>query len=105
MKGQFLFVEECDSYLFLGSPVVAGLDQLIGNGIFISDVPIHDATRDVILVGEQSKAQDGLKKRMERLNAEVEEACKAVEEEKKKNVELLNLIFPENIAKELWLGE
>ncbi|CAD5116358.1 DgyrCDS5257 [Dimorphilus gyrociliatus] len=104
LKGQFLFVEECDSYLFLGSPVVAGLDQLIGNGIFISDVPIHDATRDVILVGEQSKAQDGLKKRMERLNAEVEEACKAVEVEKEKNVELLNLIFPENIAKELWLG-
>lgn len=48
--------------LFLGSPCVDKLDELMGRGLHLSDIPIHDATRDVILVGEQAKAQDGLKK-------------------------------------------
>lgn len=34
-----------------------GLEGLTGRGLFISDIPIHDATRDVILVGEQARAQ------------------------------------------------
>ena len=52
-----IYVVESDAILFLGSPMVDALDQLIGNGIYISDIPIHDATRDLILVGEQTKAQ------------------------------------------------
>lgn len=57
LKGQMLFLQETNSILFLGSPSVEKLDELIGKGIYISDIPIHDATRDVILVGEQTKAQ------------------------------------------------
>lgn len=52
-----LFLQETNSILFLGSPSVEKLEELIGKGIYISDIPIHDATRDVILVGEQTKAQ------------------------------------------------
>ncbi|KAH9507826.1 Guanylate cyclase soluble subunit alpha-2 [Bulinus truncatus] len=57
LKGQMLFLQETDAILFLGSPSVEKLDEMIGKGIYISDIPIHDATRDVILVGEQTKAQ------------------------------------------------
>lgn len=52
-----LHIEESESILFLGSPCVEKLEELLGEGIYISDIPIHDATRDVILVGEQAKAQ------------------------------------------------
>ena len=61
LKGQMVYLEESNSILFLGSPVLEKLEQLVGKGIFISDIPIHDATRDVILVGEQSKAQVNIK--------------------------------------------
>ena len=61
-----LYLAETDSILFLGSPSVEKLDELIGKGIYISDIPIHDATRDVILVGEQTKAQVSLQKERER---------------------------------------
>lgn len=54
-----LYLQSTDSMLFLGSPHVENLEQLLGKGIFISDIPIHDATRDVILLGEQAKAQVG----------------------------------------------
>ncbi len=50
-------LEESASMLFLGSPMVDQLDQLMGNGIYLSDIPIHDATRDVVLLGEQTRAQ------------------------------------------------
>lgn len=49
--------------------------------------------------------QDGLKKRMESLKSQIEEASEALEEESQKNVELLNLIFPSDVARKLWLGE
>uniref|UniRef100_A0A0L8IHS4 guanylate cyclase n=1 Tax=Octopus bimaculoides TaxID=37653 RepID=A0A0L8IHS4_OCTBM len=105
LKGQMIHLQESDAILFLGSPSVEKLDEMIGKGIYISDIPIHDATRDVILVGEQSKAQDGLKKRMELLKRSVIQATEAVNEERQKNVDLLQMIFPSTVAQKLWRGE
>ncbi|XP_068623127.1 head-specific guanylate cyclase [Battus philenor] len=105
IKGQMVFCSESDSLLFVGSPFLDGLEGLTGRGLFISDIPLHDATRDVILVGEQARAQDGLRRRMDKLKNSIEEASKAVDKEREKNVSLLHLIFPPHIAKRLWLGE
>ncbi|OWF48958.1 guanylate cyclase soluble subunit alpha-2-like [Mizuhopecten yessoensis] len=105
LKGQMIYLQESDAILFLGSPSIEKLDEMIAKGLYISDVPIHDATRDVILVGEQTKAQASLKKRMEELKNGIIEGTKAVEHEKAKNIELLEMIFPANIAERLWRGE
>lgn len=71
LKGQMIHVPESCSLMFLGSPRVDKLEELMGRGLHLSDIPIHDATRDVILVGEQAKAQDGLKKRMDKLKVHI----------------------------------
>uniref|UniRef100_A0ABI7XTN8 guanylate cyclase n=1 Tax=Felis catus TaxID=9685 RepID=A0ABI7XTN8_FELCA len=105
VKGQMIHVPESNSILFLGSPCVDKLDELMGRGLHLSDIPIHDATRDVILVGEQAKAQDGLKKRMDKLKATLERTHQALEEEKKKTVDLLYSIFPGDVAQQLWQGQ
>ncbi|KAG8523391.1 Guanylate cyclase soluble subunit alpha-2 [Galemys pyrenaicus] len=105
VKGQMIHVPESNSVLFLGSPCVDKLDELMGRGLHLSDIPIHDATRDVILVGEQAKAQDGLKKRMDKLKATLERTHQALEEEKKKTVDLLYSIFPGDVAQQLWQGQ
>lgn len=39
---------------------------------------------------------------MEDLKKNIIEASAAVEEEKRKNVELLRMVFPSNIAQKLW---
>ncbi len=52
-----LYCHESDCLLFLASPLVDGLEALTSRGLFISDIPIHDATRDIVLVGEQARAQ------------------------------------------------
>ncbi|KAK4886242.1 hypothetical protein RN001_002513, partial [Aquatica leii] len=105
LKGQMVYCPESDSVLFIGSPFLDGLEGLTGSGLFISDIPLHDATRDVILVGEQARAQDGLRRRMDKLKSSIEEGNRAVDKEREKNVSLLHLIFPPDIAKRLWLGE
>ena len=64
-----------------------------------------DATRDKILVEEQSRAQESLKRRMDKLRQSIQEANQAVALERKKNVDLLYLIFPPLIAQRLWLGQ
>nr|CAD7264225.1 unnamed protein product [Timema shepardi] len=42
---------------------------------------------------------------MDKLKSSIEEANMAVDKEREKNVSLLHLIFPPDIAKRLWLGE
>lgn len=42
---------------------------------------------------------------MDKLKSSIEEANLAVNVEKEKNVSLLHLIFPPDIAKRLWLGK
>lgn len=49
--------------------------------------------------------QDGLRRRMDKLKSSIEEANLAVDAEREKNVSLLHLIFPPDIAKRLWLGK
>jgi guanylate cyclase soluble subunit alpha len=49
--------------------------------------------------------QDSLKRRMDKLKNSIEEASHAVDEERGKNVNLLQLIFPPDIARKLWLGK
>ncbi|XP_037947861.1 head-specific guanylate cyclase-like [Teleopsis dalmanni] len=104
IKGQMVHCPESNSLLFIGSPFLDGLEGLTCNGLFISDIPLHDATREVILVGEQARAQDGLRRRMDKLKSSIEEGNAAVTKERKKNVSLLHLIFPAEIAERLWLG-
>nr|XP_006009099.1 PREDICTED: guanylate cyclase soluble subunit alpha-3 [Latimeria chalumnae] len=105
LKGQMIYVSESNAILFMGSPCVDKLEELTGRGLYLSDIPIHNALRDVVLVGEQAKAQDGLKKRMGKLKAALEDVHQALEEEKKKTVDLLFTIFPGNVAQQLWQEE
>ena len=105
LKGSVMYLTETDCIMLICSPVISSLEDLTGRGLFISDIPIHDSTRDIILVGEQTKAQEGLIFRMEKLNKSIVQAQQDTEENKQKNIELLNMIFPSDIASLLWRGE
>lgn len=105
LKGQMIYIIESSAILFLGSPCVDRLEDFTGRGLYLSDIPIHNALRDVVLIGEQSRAQDGLKKRLGKLKATLEQAHQALEEEKKKTVDLLCSIFPSEVAQQLWQGQ
>ncbi|XP_053559741.1 guanylate cyclase soluble subunit alpha-1 [Bombina bombina] len=105
LKGQMIYVFESSAILFLGSPCVDRLEDFTGRGLYLSDIPIHNALRDVVLIGEQARAQDGLKKRLGKIKSTLEHAHQALEEEKKKTVDLLCSIFPGEVAQQLWQGQ
>ena len=48
--------------------------------------------------------QEGLKIRMEKLKKSIETTHNEIEVEKQTNIDLLNMIFPQDIAKMLWRG-
>ena len=49
LKGQMVYVPESKSLLFMCSPSVNSLDDLSRRGLFLSDIPLHDSTRDLVI--------------------------------------------------------
>lgn len=84
LKGQMLYVSESDLVLFLCSPSVLNLDDLNRRGLYLSDIPLHDATRDLVLLSEQFEAEYKLTKNLEILTDKLQQTYRELEDEKKK---------------------
>lgn len=83
LKGQMIHVKESDCMMFLCSPSVANLDDLQRRGLYLSDIPLHDATRDLVLLSEKFAAGYKLTQRLEILNDELQSTHRQLEFEKK----------------------
>lgn len=84
LKGQMIYVPETDLVLFLCSPSVLNLDDLNRRGLFLSDIPLHDSTRDLILLSEQFEAEYKLTKNLEILTDKLQQTYRELEDEKRK---------------------
>lgn len=79
----------CPSSLVLSpiSPLfcsVMNLDDLTRRGLYLSDIPLHDATRDLVLLGEQFREEYKLTQELEILTDRLQHTLRALEDEKKK---------------------
>lgn len=101
LKGQMLYMEESDLVLYLCSPSVLDLDNLQSKGLFISDIPIHDSTRQLILLSEQFAAEYKLTQRLEVLTDYLKQTHKDLEAEKQLTDQLLYSVLPSSVANEL----
>ncbi|RWS31955.1 soluble guanylyl cyclase beta subunit-like protein [Leptotrombidium deliense] len=101
LKGQMLHINENDLMLFLCSPSVLNLDDLNRRGLYLSDIPLHDATRDLVLLSEQFEAEYKLTKNLEILTDKLQHTYRELEEEKKKTDRLLYSVLPPSVANEL----
>jgi guanylate cyclase soluble subunit beta len=52
--------------------------------LYLSDIPIHDATRDLVLLSEQFEAEYKLTRNLEILNDKLQSTYRDLEAEKKK---------------------
>lgn len=78
-------------YHFLSLPFVRtlvisvmNLDDLTRRGLYLSDIPLHDATRDLVLLGEQFREEYKLTQELEILTDRLQHTLRALEDEKKK---------------------
>lgn len=84
LKGQMIYVPESDMMLFLCSPSVTNLDDLHRKGLYLSDIPLHDATRDLVLLSERFEADYKLARNLEVLNDQLQQTHRELEDEKAK---------------------
>ena len=47
-----IYLSDRDVMLFLCSPNVSNIEDMRNKGLCLSDIPIHDATRDLVLLSE-----------------------------------------------------
>ncbi|XP_044734835.1 guanylate cyclase soluble subunit beta-1 [Chrysoperla carnea] len=101
LKGQMLYVPETDLVIFLCYPSVVNLDDLTRRGLYISDIPLHDATRDLVLMSEQFEADYKLTRNLEMLTDKLQQTYRELEGEKQKTDSLLYSVLPISVANEL----
>ena len=106
LKGQILYLESCKCLWFIASPKVETVSQLNGeNNLHLSDIPIHDATRQVLLVNERTHAQDSLKNQLQVLTNRLKETSKELALGKINTENILDEIFPKDVADKLIKGQ
>ena len=71
-------------FLHPPSNSVMNLDDLTRRGLYLSDIPLHDATRDLVLLGEQFREEYKLTQELEILTDRLQLTLRALEDEKKK---------------------
>ncbi|XP_066954656.1 guanylate cyclase soluble subunit beta-1 isoform X1 [Macrobrachium rosenbergii] len=101
LKGQMIYVPESDLMLYVCSPSVLNLDDLYKRGLYLSDIPLHDATRDLVLLSEKFEAEYNLTTNLEILTDKLQHTYRELESERQKTDKLLYSVLPISIANEL----
>lgn len=105
LKGQMIYVPKNDSILFLCSPRANDLDSFKNLGIFFNDIPVHDATRDLIFMSQARRAERELVEKLEETSNDLKKLEVKLTENKKRTDELLHSILPQEVAAKLRLNQ
>lgn len=101
LKGQMIYLPETDLMLYVCSPSVLNLDDLYRRGLYLSDIPLHDATRDLVLLSEKFEAEYALTTNLEILTDKLQQTHRELKSERQKTDKLLYSVLPISIANEL----
>ena len=106
-RGQMVPVINSDicPILFLGSPRIETFEDLQLKGLYLTDLPIHDVTRELILMSHHFKAEVNVALQLEVTKQELEREKRRVQEEKKRADTLLHAMLPPSVAMELTTGD
>ena len=102
-RGQMVPTSSMDGtlILFLASPRINSIEDLEMQGLYLSDIPIHDVTRDLILLNRHFQVEMRIAKELEETKRELELQKAQVEKEKERADKLLHSMLPPSIALEL----
>ncbi|XP_065668357.1 guanylate cyclase soluble subunit beta-1 isoform X3 [Hydra vulgaris] len=101
LKGEMIYLEERDQMLYLCSPSVSNIEDMRNKGLCLSDIPIHDATRDLVLLSENLQKQRELMQQLHIVSDHLFKINTELEEEMHLYDRLLFSVLPPSIAKDL----
>ena len=105
LRGQMIYLPESDCMLFLCSPRVSSIKDLDQRGLYLSDIPMHDATRGLLMMSQTAASEFHNIVQLEELIGKLNVAQKSLEEEKGRMRDLLHQMLPVTIADSLMAGQ
>ena len=106
-RGQMIPTSSKDSkcqILFLASPRISTIEELEHQGLYLSDIPVHDVTRDLLLLNRHFRVEMNIATELEKTKKELQKQKTEVEKEKKRADDLLHAMLPRSVADELISG-
>ena len=77
IRGKVAHLDSSKYLWFTGSPKIEYLHDIVGKfSMFLSDIPLHDKTREVLLVREQKHDVSTLKRQLQVMTNRLKEASK-----------------------------
>ncbi|CAJ0596903.1 unnamed protein product [Cylicocyclus nassatus] len=110
LKGQMMLLsdskkEKLRMLIYICSPYVTSIPELMQFGMRLTAMPLHDATRDLILLNQQRLTDVEVNLQLEANNEQLESMAKELEAEKQKTDLILKDMLPLPIANQLMNGE
>uniref|UniRef100_A0A914W7X3 guanylate cyclase n=1 Tax=Plectus sambesii TaxID=2011161 RepID=A0A914W7X3_9BILA len=105
LKGQMMLLESRQHLIYLCSPYVTSIPELLQFGMRLTAMPLHDATRDLILLNQQRLSDVEVNMQLEANNEQLEILARDLEIEKGKTDALLREMLPATVATQLIAGK
>ncbi|XP_037597067.1 guanylate cyclase soluble subunit beta-2 [Cebus imitator] len=105
LRGQMIWMESMQCMVYLCSPKLHSLQELEECNMHLSDIALHDTTRDLILLNQQRLAEMELCNQLERKKEELRVLSKHLAIEKEKTETLLYAMLPKHVANQLREGK
>ncbi|EFP10742.1 hypothetical protein CRE_02552 [Caenorhabditis remanei] len=105
LKGQMMLLSSKKHIIYLCSPYVTSINELMQYGMRLTAMPLHDATRDLILLNQQRLTDVEVNLQLEANNEQLETMTRELEQERLKTDSILKDMLPKRIAQQLLSGE
>ncbi|KAK0063209.1 guanylate cyclase soluble subunit beta-2, partial [Biomphalaria pfeifferi] len=105
LKGQMIWISDTQNMIFIGSPRLTSLNELMEMNVYLADIPLYDVTRELVLLNQQRIAEIDIAKRLDETTAELKKTSQALEVEKCKTETLLHQMLPRKVANALTHGQ
>ncbi|CAB01118.3 Soluble guanylate cyclase gcy-32 [Caenorhabditis elegans] len=105
LKGQMMLLASKKHIIYLCSPYVTSINELMQYGMRLTAMPLHDATRDLILLNQQRLSDVEVNLQLEANNEQLETMTRELELERQKTDSILKDMLPRRIAQQLLSGE
>lgn len=100
-----VYMKDLGELIFIGSPRLTDLNEMLERNVFLCDIPIYDVTRELVLLNQQRTAEIEVSKKLDETLAELKKISLALDVEKQKTDMLLYQMLPEKVAKDLRDGK
>ena len=105
LRGQMVYLPESESVLFLCSPRVSSIGELDQLALYLSDIPLHDATRGLLMMSQTAQTEFHHVVELEEVIGQLNVAQQSLEDEKGRMRDLLHQMLPISVADSLMAGQ